>query len=256
MSSPSATSFAFEPLYIVLGVGLGAWYLRVAGRARLPLHRRLAFLGGLVVVVCALNSPLESIAIHHLVSAHLIQNAMIADWAPSLLIAGLTPDFRDAIAARLGRPFRGLTSVPFALGFWLFAWYATHLPLFYEGALRHPAWLNLEHGVLIAAGIAFWWAVLADRPSRASHGARLGLVLVGSLLGGPLGFIFVLSPHPFYGYYTHRPPLWGLSPVADQHLGGIFMNAEQAVVMFVAAAYLFKRWIDEEAVSEAAAARR
>jgi cytochrome c oxidase assembly factor CtaG len=252
VSSPAATSVAFEPLYLALGVGLGAWYLRAARRRRLPFRRRVAFLGGLAIGAGALNSPLESIAVQHLLSAHLIHNAMIADWSPPLLVIGLTPELRAAIAARLGRPFRRLTSVPVALTVWLLAWYATHVPLLYEGALRHPRWLNLEHGILIAAGLVFWWAVLADRPPRSSHGARLALILAGFLLAGPLGFAFVLSPSPLYGYYAHRPPLWGLSPVEDQHLGGIFMNTEQAVAMFAAAAYLFKRWIDEDAVRRAA----
>jgi cytochrome c oxidase assembly factor CtaG len=81
---------------------------------------------------------------------------------------------------------------------------------------------------------------------HSSHASRLALVLAGSLLAGPLSFAFIFSPVPFYGYYVHQPRLWGLSPLRDQHLGGIFMNAEQAVVMFAVLAYLFTRWTRDE----------
>lgn len=243
------TPAAFEPMFLGICAALAVWYLRAARHDRVPISRRLAFLAGLVLIAGALNSPLEWIAIHRLVSAHLVQNAMIADWAPPLLIIGLTPALRAAILKRRGRPFRVFTRPAAALTLWLVAWYVTHLPLLYDGALRHPRWLNLEHAVLITAGVLFWWAVLAERPQGTSHGLRLALVLAGSLLAGPLGFAFIFSPDPFYGYYVHRPPLFGLSRIGDQHLGGIFMNAEQALVMFAAAAYLFKRWLDDEAAA-------
>ena len=45
---------------------------------------------GLLLVAAPLNTPLETLAAHYLVLAHLLQNAMLADWAPPLLILGLT----------------------------------------------------------------------------------------------------------------------------------------------------------------------
>ena len=57
---------------------------------------------GLALVAGALNSPLETIAAQYLLLAHLLQNVMISDWAPPLLIIGLTPAMRVALARRGG----------------------------------------------------------------------------------------------------------------------------------------------------------
>ena len=64
------------------------------------LRRRL-----LAIVVGALNSPLGTIAIDYLVLFHLLQNVMIGDWAPPLLLIGLTAGdaaIRRARAAAAG----------------------------------------------------------------------------------------------------------------------------------------------------------
>ena len=75
------------------------------GSRRLPgAHAR--FGAGLLLVVGALNSPLGTIAIEYLVLFHLLQNVMISDWAPPLLLIGLTPAMRAAVATRGGRRVR------------------------------------------------------------------------------------------------------------------------------------------------------
>ncbi len=245
MASPDA--FTFEPAFGALAVASGAAYaVALRGEAR-ERSRLLAFVLGTLMVVGALNSPLETIATRSLLSAHLLQNAIMADWAPPLLILGLTPAMRASLARAAGRPLRIATKLPVALTVWLATWYLVHLPLLFDAALRHPVWLNLEHALLIAAGLVFWWPALADTPSRHSTPTRLAYILIGSLLIGPLGFVFLFVTHPLYGYYAHRPRLWGVSPLWDQHLGGIVMNVEQSIVFFAAVAYFFVRWLEEDA---------
>jgi len=101
----SASSFTFEPLFIVLGIVALVAYGRAWRRERAGVGHAVAFAAGIVLIVAALNSPLETIAIDYLVLFHLLQNVIIADWAPPLLILGLTPAMRGAIARRGGRPF-------------------------------------------------------------------------------------------------------------------------------------------------------
>ena len=62
------------------------------------------FAFGIALVAVPLNSPLETIAVHYLLVIHLLQNVMIADWAPPLLILGLTPAMRARVARAGGRP--------------------------------------------------------------------------------------------------------------------------------------------------------
>ena len=247
MNPPSSTSFSFEWIFLVLAAAAVYGYIRLARRIERPSRGRATLFGlGIALLACSLNSPLETIAIHYLLVVHLLQNVMIADWAPPLLVLGLTPAMRDAVARAGGRPLALVTRPLFALPFWLAVWYGVHLPPFYDWALRHTWPLNIEHGLLILAGLVFWWPVFAEEPHRVSTPARLaylGIAYIGSAF---LSLAYIFSARAFYAFYEHAPRLWGLSPTKDQNLGGILMNAEQLIVFFAALAYFLLRLLSEE----------
>ena len=73
-----------------------------------------------VVRTFDLLSPLEHVALTSLLSAHLLQNVILADWAPPLLVLGLTPAMMAAAERR--RWVRAVTAPPVALTFWVAAW--------------------------------------------------------------------------------------------------------------------------------------
>jgi cytochrome c oxidase assembly factor CtaG len=236
----SPYSFSFEPLFLVLGLAAAALYARGGARG----WRVWVFAAGVALVVVPVNSPLETIAVRRLLLMHLLQNVMIADWAPLLLILGLTP----ALRGRIGPWVERVTRPRVALPLWLAAWYATHTAAFYDYALRDHWALNVEHFVLLAAGLVFWWPVLAGRLSTAWTIAYLGVAFVGSAF---LGLALTFSTSVFYGFYASTPRLWGLSAVKDQNLGGILMNAEQTVVFLAALGFFLMRLLDEEAERQA-----
>ena len=244
--SPAPASFSFEPLYVALAAVAALLYLRAARSEKPPTWRIVLFGLGLLLVVGALNSPLETIALNYLLLFHLLQNVMIADLAPPLLILGLTPRMRAAIARRGGRAFAVLTRPRVALPVWLVGWYGIHLALFYDFALRHAWTLNIEHGLLIAIGFLFWWPVLADEPGDIGPPVKigyLGAAFVGSAFLG-LGLTFASTP--FYDFYEEAPRLWGISAEKDQNFGGILMNVEQAFVFLAAILYFVVKHIPEE----------
>ena len=121
--------------------------------------RKAAFAAGLVLIAVALLSPLEHIALTSLLSVHLLQNVILADWAPPLLVLGLSPAM--VAAAERRRVVRAAHRPPVALGYWLAAWYGLHIPAVYGYALTHRWALGLEHLVFLTPGIAFWWPVLS-----------------------------------------------------------------------------------------------
>ena len=253
MNSPAWYSFSFEPLFLVLAVAAGYGYYRLARTVERPSRTRTTiFVLGLLLIAFSLNSPLETIAVHYLLVFHLLQNVMIADWAPPLLVLGLTPAMRDAVAARGGRPLALLTRPLFALPFWLAVWYGVHLPAFYDWALRHEWPLNIEHGLLILAGLVFWWPVFAREPQRVSTAIRLAYLGVAYIGSAFLSLALIFAGRAFYSFYEHAPRLWGLSPQKDQNLGGILMNAEQMLVFFAALSYFLLRLLSEEEESQRA----
>lgn len=245
MSAPPASSFSFEPLFLALTAVAAVLYWAAARRDP-PGRRAFLFALGLLLIVGTLNSPLETIAVNYLLLIHLLQNVMIADWAPPLILLGLTPAMRGAIARRGGPAFAWITRPKIALPAWLVAWYGIHLAVFYDFALRNPWALNIEHALLVAVGLLFWWPVLAGEPHDVSVPVKigyLGAAFVGSVFLG-LGLTF--SETPFYDFYAEAPRLWGLSPSQDQNFGGILMNVEQAAVFLAAILYYVVRLMPEE----------
>jgi putative membrane protein len=241
-----ASSFTFEPLFAVLGAVALVAYVRVWRREAASPARLASFAAGLLLIVLALNSPLETIAVDYLVLFHLLQNVIVSDWAPPLLIAGLTPAMRAGIAARGGRPFAFVTRPVVALPVWLVGWYAVHLGGVYDLALRHPWLLNVEHLFMIGIGLVFWWPIIADEPRSVPTLGRLAYVFAAFVSSAFLGLALTFAP-PLYDYYESRPVrLWGISAAQDQNLGGILMTTEQALVLFAAVVWLLVRLFREE----------
>jgi cytochrome c oxidase assembly factor CtaG len=236
------TSFSFEPLFLVLALAAGAAYALAARRGPPPAWRAAAFGGGLFLVAASLNSPLETIAAQRLLLIHLLQNALIADVAPLLVLLGLTPAMRAALARRGAARIRSRWVLPV----WLLAWYGTHFAGFYDWALRTGWGLDVEHAILIAAGLLFWWPIVSGRLAPPAGLAYLAVAFVGSSF---LGLAYIFSTDVFYSFYEHAPRLWGLSPVRDQNLGGILMNAEQTLVFLLAIGWFVLRLLDEEHAS-------
>jgi putative membrane protein len=248
---PTPLAFTWEPLFFVLAVLAAIAYVRAAREGRPSNGRAIVFALGLALVVGALCSPLETIARRYLLLFHLLGNVMIADWAPPLLIIGLTPAMRAVIARRGGRALERVSRPWISLPVWLAVWYLVHLPAFYDYALRHTWALNLEHALLIAAGLLFWWPLLGDASAALTTPGALAYLGVAFVSSAFLGLAFIFSSTPFYDFYKHAPRLWGLSAAKDQNLGGILMNGEQTAVFLAALAYFLVRLLNEEERAEA-----
>ena len=236
-----ASDFSFEWLFLGLAVVVAVAYVRAARRDPPGGWRVCSMFLGLFLVAASLNSPLETIAAQRLLLAHLLQNALIADVAPLLMLLGLTPRMRAAIDRRGGR----LVRARYALPAWLAAWYGTHLAGFYDWALRSEWPLNVEHALLIAGGLLFWWPLVSGRLAPPAAVAYLGAGFVASSF---LGLALIFSSRPFYSFYEHTQRLWGLSPIRDQNLGGIVMNGEQTLVFLLAIGWFVWRLLEDEHV--------
>jgi putative membrane protein len=246
MAAPSPGTLELEPLFLALGAAAAVAYGLWAARERPPRGQITVFALGLLLVIVPLNSPLETIARHYLLLFHLLQNALVADWGPPLMILGLTAAGRAGLARAGGRAWAAVTRPRVALPLWLLAWYGVHLPAFYDVALRHPVLLNLEHLILLGAGAIFWWSVFEPEPRRLSTGATLVYLGAAFFLSAFLSLIFIFDGRPLYDFYAQAPRLWGFSAERDQNLGGVLMQSEQTIVFFAAIAWFFVRLFDEE----------
>jgi cytochrome c oxidase assembly factor CtaG len=245
---PFAWSWSLEAL---APIALAALYLRATRRGREP-WRTTAFLSGCALVAIALVTPLDTLARDYLVWAHLVQNVVLAEWGPLLLVVGIPQPVAERIAFVL--PVRVLTHPVVALPLWVGTYALWHVPVLYDAALRHPhSLLVLEHASYLVTGVLFWWCVWHDAPHRLGSAARAVYAFAAFVLSAPLGLVLALVPRPLYAFYAGAPErVWGVSRLTDQQLGGMTMAAEQSVVFFCVFAFWFLRFLSEQEQLEAA----
>jgi putative membrane protein len=206
--------------------------------------RRRAFDLALLIALAAVVSPLATLALHYFLWAHLLQNVALAEWAPALAVAGLSPSAAAALAQR--RPFAALARPLVALPLWLATYGVWHVPALYNAALRHRLLLDLEHASYLFTGFLLWWPVIQSAPRRLAPGTKAAYLFAAFVLASPLGLVLALLPSPIYGFYEETPRLWGIGPLADQQIGGVVMAVSEAIVFFAAFAYFFVRFMAEE----------
>jgi putative membrane protein len=199
------------------------------------------------LLVATAVTPLDALT-YHLLSAHLLQNVVLAEWAPALLVLGIPPVLAAELARLPGAQL--LTRAPVALGLWLVTYFAWHLPAAYDAALENTVLLHLEHVCYLAAGCLLWWPVFQDVPHRLSSAARALYLFVAFVLASPIGLLLALLPEPVYDWYVEGDRLWGLSAHADQQIAGVTMSVEQAIVFFAIFALFFFRFLAEEEAPE------
>jgi cytochrome c oxidase assembly factor CtaG len=240
---PYAWSWNPEALAIL---GLGAAYVLALRRNPAPAWRIACFLIAMLLLLVVAVTPIHTLGMHFLLTVHLLQNVVLAEWAPLLVVLGMPP----ALAASIAKPraLRALTHPAVALPLWLANYMLWHLPWLYDTALRNPnTLLHLEHTMYFATGVLMWWCVLQDEPHRLGSGKRAGYVFAAFVLGSPVGLVMALVPSAIYDFYVeahHR--VWGLDPLEDQQLAGMLMAIEQAVVFFAVFVFWFFRFLAEE----------
>jgi cytochrome c oxidase assembly factor CtaG len=211
----------------------------LVARAEPPGQRRFVAAGAaFALVFAAFASELQPLALHTFLWAHLLQNVVLAEWAPALLVLAIPP----ALGLRAARWWLFRPAV--ALPVWILTYIAWHLPWVYDYALRHPhSLLHVEHAMYLAAGIALWWPVVHGTYSA---GLKAGYLFAAFVLASPIGLLLALVPRPFYAFYAHAPRTWGPGPLGDQQIAGVTMAVEQAVVFFAVFTLYLLRFLREE----------
>jgi putative membrane protein len=242
-----ADHWSYDP-FLIVAIMLAAWHeiglarLRRRSRPERTRQRRrrsLWFYGGLVVLLIAVQSPIDYWADDYFF-VHMIQHLLLMFAAPTLIVAGAPwQPLLDALPAGLGRRatrgvLRGDWSRPLratgaaALRPWvsviifnvvMLAW---HIPVLFDLAEdNHAVHIWLMHGSFFVAGVLFWLQFIASPPFRirmpaASQAAALLLTnVVMWILAMAMG---ILSSASWYPVYNHIHGIT-LPPFADQQIG-------------------------------------
>jgi cytochrome c oxidase assembly factor CtaG len=232
-----------EPSVLVPLAAAAGLYVIGAARfpGRWPWRRTTSFLAGLGCLLVALQSGIDAYD-DRLLSVHMVQHMLILLLAPLLLLGGrplvlalaALPPRRRAAPARLLARTRWATTPAGALTGFAAVVVLTHLPAFYDAAVRH-AWIHYaEHGLYLLAGLLMWSPLVDGDPAprhRLSGLGRLGYLIVTMV---PMALVGAyLNRHATLVYPAYGPPAraLGISAVDDQAQAGAIMWVVGDVIM-------------------------
>ncbi len=159
---------------------------------------------GIIVLLIALESPIDALADSCLFSAHMLQHMLLVLIVPPLLVMGMASGgiaslLRTPILKRLER----LLSNPIVAGVaGMGVLYAWHWPPWYDAALRDE-WLHIaEHLSFLIGATIFWWPVLGPRQEQLmSPVVALLYLFIAMLLQSILGIVLTFVPVGTYRAY-------------------------------------------------------
>jgi len=218
---------------------------------RLTLRQGSFFTAGIVLLILTLESPLHHLADTDFFSAHMAQHLLLTIVVPPFLLLGtpdwlLEPVLRFRWMKQLGQS-RAYPILAFALFHVPFAY--VHLPAIYDVAFGAELPHRITHIALLVTAIITWLPMMSPVPEvfpRLSQPAQMLYAFAQSIPGALVGSLLTLSDTLLYKHYAAVPELYGLSPVADQQLGGLLMWVVGGTFWLLVLTVIFFIWADRE----------
>ena len=216
-----------------------------------PVWRWWCFMGGVLALVVAVSSPLDTFS-DQLLVVHMAQHFVLMSIAPPLILFGapVVPMLRGLprwVVHPMVGPLiriRWLRSFFHALVQPKVAWllmnlsYLTwHIPAAYEAALASENIHNCEHACFFFANILFWWPIIEPWPGRfrGSRWILLPYLLSAGVVNTAISAFLVFSGRVIYPSYAAQQRMFGLSPLADQAAAGAFMWVAGSIIFLIPA---------------------
>lgn len=187
---------------------------------------------GLLVLGVVWIGPLPELS-RRSFTAHMLMHMTVVAVAAPLLASGIAGNELDPVRVwpRLFSPI--LASVLEFLVVW--AW---HAPALHHAARHSTSLLVVEQASFLAVGLLVWLAAFGGRADqrRDRVAAGIGGLLLTSMHMTLLGVLLALAARPLYSHAGQMA--FGLTPLQDQHLGGVLMLAFGGVAYLLGALLL------------------
>jgi len=221
--------------------------------------RNSSFFTGIILIYVVLQTHFDYYAQHmfwihrlqHLVLHHLapflimltVPQMVMASGIPQCLRRPLISLWRNhgvqAVYRIIQQPFLATFMFVGLIYYWL-------MPSMHYKAMLDISLYNAMNWSMLLDGLLFWWLILDPRSpaegARTGFGMRLLLlwaIMIPQLI---LGSYIALSGSDLYTVYAICGRIWPISPITDQHIGGLITWIPSCMMSVVAALIVFSRW--------------
>jgi putative membrane protein len=240
--------WTWHPSVIVGCIGLIAAYWAAVNFR--PQRRFLFFLGGVIMLLISLESPLDVLGDTYLFSAHMLQHQLLILVVPPLLLLGIPESAASRIKEGIERIFHardvqrsamlnrgqeaphqgargmGLTRIacfafPWLIGVgMIWVW---HLPRLYNAALEDERVHLVEHLSFLMTSTLFWWPILSPLERVGQNSRRLlaqaAYLLLAAVACDILGNLLAYAPPGLYPAYVNPIDVYGILPLLREGWG-------------------------------------
>ncbi len=154
------SAWDWEPSVIVGCAALMLVYF-LALRFKFP-KVACCFVAGLIILLLALVSPLDTLGDTYLFSAHMLQHILLILVVPPLLLLGVPAGLANKLLhyPLVGTLERGLSKPILAWTIGVGTMWIWHWPPLYNAALANQPVHVVEHLMFLVSAVIFWWPVL------------------------------------------------------------------------------------------------
>ena len=193
----------------------------------------------MLVLIGAMAGPLDKLGEERLMSVHMVQHLLLMSAVPALLFAAFSPAVAPrAIRERTPRDWPSWTA-PVCIAVGIGTIWLLHVPPVLEAGLSSPPLHDVQHVVLVVAGVLLAWPLAASGPLRGM--AAVAYVVAAEIGIGVLGIWLAWYPEVVYATYAEAPRTWGLSAETDQSLAGAILLVVEEPFLAVEFAIVFIR---------------
>ena len=237
------------PVFLATWLSLG-WFMiglrRLPIAERPPLWRSIFFVSGVLLIYAVLQTRIDYYA-QHLFFAHRWAHFVLHHVAPFLVALGAAGPAIRAGMPQFFKPILDWRPLTRAVDFMQ---HPAVAPILFVGLLYF--WLtpsihtivmldrdlyDLMNWTMAINGIFFWSLILDSRPkppARIGIGMRALLIIAIELPQMVLGAILSLSSTDYYPVYRICGRIMAITPVSDQHYGGLIIWLPGTLVSFAA----------------------
>jgi cytochrome c oxidase assembly factor CtaG len=244
---------AFVAIMCALALGAFVWLARRDGT---HLARRAAFFAtALSLFALAFVSPVGALSRGYLFSAHMLQHLLLVLVVPPLALLAFPKEGIHKKSGEETKPnaLRHVASWGLGVGaMWLW-----HAPTLCDAAAQSTNVQRLQTISLMLMGGAFFWPILGPRASSRLTPFGGMLYLFTACTGCTLlGILVTFSPVQVCSVYAHPVDRlgalslirdgWGLTPKADQEIGGLLMWVPGCMIYAGSIVAMYARYLGEE----------